>query len=1198
MVRAAGRGGCRDAWRTILALVLLGWIAAAGVSADSYVGGIPLASVKEGTVSGGLYIDAYPGFATSAEQPFTLPKYTDIRWARLYVAVYCGHMENNYPVGATIDFNGGNGYSSLATEQLDVPYSFPGKGGTGPVAVNNHCSRVTSDYLMWYDVSGLISGQNVGARVRTHKPAGYSGTFDGRVKTITLVVAYDDGDSDKILYWVNEGHDVDSYLSDQAGDPYTGETDFPTGSIPADWDSATLNSVYLASTDGTYTFNRNDLDSRQPRGPYFGADTWDVSPDITEGRDSLFTYQRNPDETQSSGGYYKIFLAALSVKYAGGKASGGGSGGTGAGDPGSGVRITSSPDGAAIAIDNIDTDAATNTTLSDIGQGRHTFHVEKEGYLSPADQVVDVVSGRQTSVHFDLLPPGAAVTVRSVPSGASIVLDGNATGSVTPAAFTGLPPGLHTVGLSMDGYEPNTTAISLVSGQTVDLAVSLVQSGLSGPAPPAGTGSGGSVPMPDPDRPRYESGVSAVSGYAGKRLSAALTGKVNGNLSISVASDYTGLMEPGESRDFALAAGIPEGAAVEAARLYVYTTWSHDDALRLGKNSRLSIAVNGRPLTGGTIYSDRKGAGKYDYPAETYAYDVTPLPGESGPYTVSVTNNGTGSDVTALYGTALIVVYEKPGDPEVRYWVTEGSDSVFSNPDFNLTDRDAVTTASFDGSIDLPNTSSARLIAVSTAASGMGITESGMPGDANTVQFGGHDRLGLLAGGSSAISVAEMDVRPYLKGTGNRGGIGSVRGSGPVGDYLENRGLVLVLTSGTPPPGVPGGASSPADRAGPLMRFSVVIGDIIDHAVLWTQFLAGLRESVSGDPQGCSSQDCTSCPVPEETVEFETPHETVFSDMVPPVPAGIPSTPPAVTGAGETGRVAGQPPTGGVYVVSYPGESDIYVDGRKTLFATPFVIFGLTEGTHTVSIKKENSPVQSRQVYISGNHIVLLRFNAKTDVRKTIYVVVKGFTGDKATVNGIAPPADIPESVEMEAGEGFLTVLHNGTFLSFTVPGILQSGEVLTIRNDTPFRFPGVEIVTNPPGAEIIVDGFSTGVQAPAVFRNISTGIHRIGVSMNGFLPDEEVYSLGDGTPDIDRRIKFNLEPYGWGTLSVDSDPPGGKIALYGKDSGMKTPATIRYLSMGMYEVKVTGGNVTRMKDVMVLPGKEVHLGFDLEDED
>jgi len=38
-------------------------------------------------------------------------------------------------------------------------------------------------------------------------------TIDGRIKLITLVIAYNDGDTDTIRYWVNQGQDAVTYTA-------------------------------------------------------------------------------------------------------------------------------------------------------------------------------------------------------------------------------------------------------------------------------------------------------------------------------------------------------------------------------------------------------------------------------------------------------------------------------------------------------------------------------------------------------------------------------------------------------------------------------------------------------------------------------------------------------------------------------------------------------------------------------------------------------------------------------------------------------------------------------------------------------------------------------------------------------------------------------------------------------------------------
>jgi PKD repeat protein len=181
--------------------------ATAPLTSDSYNGGIPLTTVRNGTVSGGLWYDSYPGFATTAEKTFTLPAHTDITWARLYVDVYCGHMESNYRGNVTIgiDADGNGAYELLKAETFNTTYSFPGESGTGPVWLSDHMNRVTSDYLMWYDLTDAIAGRTVNVKAESQD---IDSSFDGRVKAMVLVVAYDDGDTDRVQYWVNQGHDT------------------------------------------------------------------------------------------------------------------------------------------------------------------------------------------------------------------------------------------------------------------------------------------------------------------------------------------------------------------------------------------------------------------------------------------------------------------------------------------------------------------------------------------------------------------------------------------------------------------------------------------------------------------------------------------------------------------------------------------------------------------------------------------------------------------------------------------------------------------------------------------------------------------------------------------------------------------------------------------------------------------------------
>jgi hypothetical protein len=274
-------------------------------SADPYCGGLPLTGVREGEVSGDLWFDDSCPLVTDWTKDFSLPSYTDVEWAQLYVAVYCAHMQNCYPGTVNITFNGVQLGGTPISELLDGCYTYPallyespcipgatgymGGGpdnGRGPEWGNDHRVRVTSDYLMWYDVTCLVQ-PNSDVAIETSK---IYPNFDGRIKLVTLVVAYNDGDTDTVHYWINR----------------------PEGSTVH---SSNLTVVHMASQDGKYTFNGVSIPTDPTgdegvnwQGGYSGYDTWYVSSLFNSNSNNTLTYDRD-------GPYYKIGLAFLTANY-------------------------------------------------------------------------------------------------------------------------------------------------------------------------------------------------------------------------------------------------------------------------------------------------------------------------------------------------------------------------------------------------------------------------------------------------------------------------------------------------------------------------------------------------------------------------------------------------------------------------------------------------------------------------------------------------------------------------------------------------------------------------------------------------------------------------------------------------------------------------------------------------------------------
>jgi len=571
-----------------LIITLMIFLLTAGIcSADNYVGGIPPSTVKEGTVSGGVYLDSYYGSGAQVnynpitiDHTFTLPDYDDIEWARLLTTVYCGHMQINQQGVANVTFNG----ATIGDENLNVPFTFmynmvteeiegndnsafSGHGANEPYKmVNDHVNRVTSDYMMWYDVTNLIQSGDNTASVHTEQ---IDSTFDGRIKLITLIVAYNDSSSKTIHYWVNQGHDVD----------------LPSGEY-----DASLTAVHMASKDGSYTFDGNSIASGTPQGTYSGSNTWDVTGSFVPDGTNNLTYDR-------VGPFYKIALGILTAEY---------------------QELETEPDFLVSGI-----------------KVKHNYYNGAWVDLSNSVNVTVANDGAGNAGSFNvaLYANGAEVDTKPV--------SGLASGASTVVSFDWTPDEVKTYTLKAEVDPGNAVAESDETNNELT-----------------------------------KSQVVKYNGYTGdKPLTTYAHDTITGDMIYTHGdSYYSSKMYQDDTYTVNHSITLPEGASVKFARLYNYWTWGAIGDI--GKYPVMSLTFDGNTISPEVEYDDRKGWGSYyDFPAGTWAYDVTNMVTGTGTHTTVVTN--TDSDPYAFFcmdGLGLLVVYEDPSGQVVEYWINEGAD--------------------------------------------------------------------------------------------------------------------------------------------------------------------------------------------------------------------------------------------------------------------------------------------------------------------------------------------------------------------------------------------------------------------------------------------------------------------------------------------------------------------------------------------
>ena len=136
------------------------------------------------------------------------------------------------------------------------------------------------------------------------------------------------------------------------------------------------------------------------------------------------------------------------------------------------ATIDSSPQGAQFQVDGKSNSTwVTPFTLAGLTPGRHIISGSKAGYSSDI-RSIEVANGGKASLTLHLSPVNALVVVNSTPPGAEVILDGKATGRVTPAQFA-VEKGSHSVLLRKQGYLDETVTADLAPAQNFQYSPAL-----------------------------------------------------------------------------------------------------------------------------------------------------------------------------------------------------------------------------------------------------------------------------------------------------------------------------------------------------------------------------------------------------------------------------------------------------------------------------------------------------------------------------------------------------------------------------------------------------------------------------------------------------------------------------------------------------------------------------------------------------
>src|SRR3972149_1251992 len=142
------------------------------------------------------------------------------------------------------------------------------------------------------------------------------------------------------------------------------------------------------------------------------------------------------------------------------------------------IAFTSSPLGAKIFIDDVDTGLITPFTIGityiNISEDSHAYRLILPGYYDATGNVT-VAGGQTSTVEETLTLITGDISFVSTPSGVEIFIDNVLqTGITTPYTVTGILPGDHTYTLRLANYRDYTGTTTVVGGQTSTITATLI----------------------------------------------------------------------------------------------------------------------------------------------------------------------------------------------------------------------------------------------------------------------------------------------------------------------------------------------------------------------------------------------------------------------------------------------------------------------------------------------------------------------------------------------------------------------------------------------------------------------------------------------------------------------------------------------------------------------------------------------------
>lgn len=675
-------------------------------------------------------------------------------------------------------------------------------------------------------------------------------------------------------------------------------------------------------------------------------------------------------------------------------------------------------------------------------------------------------------------------------------------------------------------------------------------------------------------------GASAGRGFEGSTLAQDLHGVVNGTLDVVMTEGKACRIEGGKScRWYLDTTGLN---LTGDAYLYVFGTNNTGPVVDGGTG--IEAVLGTRSLTVASHHADT--GDDSEAAAETWRYDLLSV-ALGANQSLTIMNRGAPGTGVTIYGGVLVAPVSDCTNL-TKWWIAAGADTIQAVPDQGVLEEDATTTAFFAGVIGTPETTVARIVAVSTGASGNDTL-------ANRVSLNDGEWLNLLSAGRDAISIGEADATSYLRTGENRATISSVPYGEP-GDYLENRLIVLTLThlpeeeiveetpTGTTPAPRTTTLAAPTPAAETVTGTADEAGDLsfLDAILRLFGMERGLADLpiigwlFEGAPAGPDGRTVEPGPTAADPSGEEQPHPPVTPDEM--------------------------PTHASISIVTHPAGAMVTLDGAYLGVITPVDLHEIPVGQHTLHLDLIHYAPYETSFDLDGDTSVAVALSPQNpninenplclnlaamqgaDGRSGGLFVAASDDGAEIYIDGKKIGKTTPQVVNgLKEGLHRVKIRMGSTkYLPDTIEVWVAAGAVTPVYFDRSVNGASRTVTIDDPafaGEYFSVNGIYAGKKIPSKVTitgiNAFAGLFHDGVYLSAPISD----FAGDGS-----TIRLGEFSSVLRSVTVASDPPGARIFIDGFDTGLATPSRIENISAGYHRFMLTKPGYLPEETLTLLP--------------